>query len=419
MVSKMASNLRVDADRLWQSLMTMAEIGATSGGGVGRLALTDSDAAARDLFRRWCEDAGLTVSVDRLGNMFARRPGLEDDRPPVMVGSHLDSQPLGGKFDGAYGVLAGLEIVRTLNDAGVRTRAPIEVVNWTDEEGARFSAGMGPSGAFAGLLDVDTVRAMEDPTGRTVGEELERIGYAGPAPVGGRQLDSFFEAHIEQGPRLEDADLAAGIVTGAQAQRCFLVTVTGEEGHAGTVPMDRRRDALLGAARMIDALARLAFDFEPWPVITMAAMSVRPNARNTIAGEATFTIDSRHPDDATLEQIQAAMEGTCRRIAGDAGLAVEVALTSSRSAVTFDPDCVRLLHEVADRLAIPTMDLYSGAGHDACNLALMTPTVMVFVRCAGGISHNENESAEAPDLAAGADLLLHAILARARVAGTD
>ncbi len=414
----MASNLRVDSERLWQSLMTMAEIGATSGGGVGRLALTDSDRAARDLFAKWCEEAGCTVTVDALGNMFARRAGAQDDRPPVMVGSHLDSQPLGGKFDGAYGVLAGLEIVRTLNDAGIRTEAPIDVVNWTDEEGARFSAGMGASGAFCGLLDPATVLAMEDPTGRTVGEELVRIGYAGPTPIGGRPLDSFFEAHIEQGPLLEAADLAAGVVTGAQAQRCFQVTVTGEEGHAGTVPMDRRRDALLGAARMIDALARLAFDFEPWPVITVAAMTVRPNARNTIAGEVTFTIDSRHPDDDTLAQIHAAMEAACGKIAAAGGLEVAFEQTSGRTAVTFDPERVELLRQVAGELAIPTLDLYSGAGHDACNLAQVAPSAMVFVRCAGGISHNERESADAPDLAAGADLLLHAILARAGVVET-
>jgi N-carbamoyl-L-amino-acid hydrolase len=351
--------------------------------------------------------------------MFARRAGAQDDRPPVMVGSHLDSQPLGGKFDGAYGVLAGLEIVRTLNDAGIRTEAPIEVVNWTDEEGARFSAGMGASGAFCGLLNPATVLEMEDSTGRSVGEELVRIGYAGTAPIGGRPLDSFFEAHIEQGPLLEAADLAAGIVTGAQAQRCFQVTVTGEEGHAGTVPMDRRRDALLGAARMVDALARLAFDFEPWPVITVAAMAVRPNARNTIAGEVTFTIDSRHPHDDTLAQIDAAMEAACSRVAAAGGLEVAFEQTSGRTAVTFDPDRVELLRRVASELAIPTLDLYSGAGHDACNLAQVTPSAMVFVRCAGGISHNERESADAPDLAAGADLLLHAILARAGATGAD
>ena len=393
----------------------MAEIGATPGGGVDRLALTDTDKAARDLFIEWCEAAGCTISIDHLGNIFARRQG-KYDRPAVLVGSHLDSQPLGGKFDGAYGVLAGLEIVRSLNDAEITTQAPIEVVNWTDEEGVRFAAGMLASGAFAGLYDVDAVRDVADSSGRALGEELDRIGYAGTAPVGGRAIDSFFEAHIEQGPMLEDAERAVAVVTGAQAQRCFRVTVTGEEGHAGTVPMDKRRDALLGAARMVDALNRLAFDYQPQPVITVGAMHIRPNARNTIAGRATFTIDSRHPDEDTLAHIHSAIESSCRKIAGEAGLEVEIAQTSERPAITFDPDRVRLLRQVADRLAVPYLDLNSGAGHDACNLARMAPSAMVFVRCAGGISHNERESATAPDLAAGADLLLYAILARAGVA---
>lgn len=411
----MPDDLRVNSDRLWQSIMAMAEIGATPGGGVDRLALTDTDKAARDLFVEWCEAAGCTVTVDGLGNIFARRKG-KSDRPAVLVGSHLDSQPLGGKFDGAYGVLAGLEIVRTLNDADIATQAPIEVVNWTDEEGVRFAAGMLASGAFAGLCEVDAVRAVADATGLALGEELDRIGYAGAAPVGGREIDSFFEAHIEQGPMLENADRAVAVVTGAQAQRCFRVTVVGEEGHAGTVPMDGRRDALLGAARMVDALNRLAFEFEPRPVITVGAMHVRPNSRNTISGRTTLTIDSRHPSGSTLAQIHQKIETSCRRIAAEAGLEVEITQTSERPAITFDPDRAQLLREVADRLAIPYLDLYSGAGHDACNLAHVAPSAMVFVRCAGGISHNERESATAADLAAGADLSLYAILARAGVA---
>ncbi len=410
-------NVRANGARLWDSLMEMGRIGATPNGGVGRLALSDLDKQARDLLVRWCEAAGCAVRVDRVGNIFARRPGADDTRPPVMTGSHLDSQPLGGRFDGAYGVLAGLEAVRSLNDAGLRTRAPIDLVVWTDEEGARFRAGLMGSALFAGLHRLEEALANADTEGRTMGGELARIGYAGSEPVGGTAVDAFFEAHIEQGPVLEAEGKVIGVVLGAQGQRCFEVTVEGEEGHAGTLPMTRRRDALLGAARMIDALNRVAFRHDPPPVITVGVLRVRPGAPNTIPGRAVFTIDSRHPHDATLVAVEREMREECARVAAGAGLGATVERTSERASVAFHEDCVAAVRRAAEALALPHRDIFSGAGHDACNLALIAPTAMIFVPCEKGISHNEAENATPEDLAAGCDVLLQVLVERARVAG--
>ncbi len=406
------AEIRVDGARLWDSLMVLAEIGATPGGGSGRLALTDLDRQARDLFVRWCEAAGCAVRIDRMGNIFARRPGTDPALPPIVTGSHLDTQPLGGRFDGVYGVLAGLEVVRALNDAGAATRAPLDVVVWTDEEGARFKAGMMGSGVFAGLQDIEAALANPDGEGRTMGAELERIGYAGTEPVG-TPIDAFFEAHIEQGPLLEAEGKSVGVVLGAQGQRCFRVTVTGAEGHAGTLPMERRRDALLGAARMIDGLNAVAFRHQPHPVITVGRLEVRPNSPNTVPGQAVFTIDSRHPDDGTLATLAEDMCGLCARLAEDAGLDLAIEQTTERGAVAFDEGLVAGLRAAAEKLGLAQRDIYSGAGHDACNLAHVAPTAMIFVPCEGGISHNEAENAKPEDLAAGCDLLLQVMVARA------
>jgi N-carbamoyl-L-amino-acid hydrolase len=411
------AEIRIDGARLWDSLMAMGAIGATPNGGSGRLALTDLDREARDLFVSWCEAAGCALRVDRMGNIFARRPGSEPDRAPVMTGSHLDTQPLGGKFDGVYGVLAGLEVVRSLNDAGVRTRAPLDVVVWTDEEGARFKNGIMGSGVFAGLYGLEAALANSDADGRTMGAELERIGYAGTEPVGGLAVDAYFEAHIEQGPLLEAEGKTVGVVLGAQGQRCFRVTVTGAEGHAGTLPMDRRRDALLGAARMIDGINAIAFRHQPHPVITVGRLEVRPNSPNTVPGQAAFTIDSRHPDDDTVRAVAEDVQGLCARLAEDAGLGFVIEPTAERTAVAFDDELVARLRAAARRLGLAQRDIYSGAGHDACNLARIAPTAMIFVPCEGGISHNEAENAKPEDLAAGCDLLLQAMVERAGVAG--
>ncbi len=407
--------LRSNPDRLWASIMEIGEIGATPRGGVGRLALTELDRQARELFISWCEQANCEVRVDKIGNVIAKRAGEDVAAPPIMTGSHLDTQPLGGKFDGIYGVLAGLEVVRTLNDAGVETGAPIETVVWTDEEGVRFSGTLA-SGAFAGVYNLDEALAKTDRDGITFGKALKEIGFAGSAPVGGYELNAFFEAHIEQGPILEAEGKQVGVVLGAQGQKCFVVTVTGEEGHAGTLPMRMRHDAMVGAAKMVDAINGIAFKHQPNPVITVGYLSVRPNSRNTIPGQVTFTIDSRHPDDALLAQVEKEMRAACEEIASSQSLEVDFRLDSQRATVTFHDECVDLLRDTARRLGIDHMDIYSGAGHDACQLVRKAPTGMIFVPCEKGISHNELENAKADDLAAGCDVLLHAILARAGIA---
>lgn len=412
-----APTAAVNGERLWRSLMDMAEIGATPGGGVGRVALTDLDKAGRDLFAAWCRDAGLAVRIDRMGNMIGRRAGIDDTAPPVVTGSHLDSQPLGGKFDGAYGVMAGLEVVRTLNDAGITTRAPLEIVNWTDEEGVRFAAGVVASGVYAGRFRLDYGLNLPDREGSTtLGRELARIGYDGEAPCGGYPIAAFFEAHIEQGPVLEQAGAVIGAVLGAQGQRCYAVIVTGEEGHAGTLPMDLRRDAMVGAARMIDRLNRLAFEFDPRPVITTGHLQVRPNSRNTVPGQVVFSIDIRHPDDGVLVEICRRAQELCAEAAARDGLQVEIGETAGRESVDFDPDCIETVRLAAARLGLACRDVYSGAGHDACNIVRVAPTGMIFVPCKGGISHNEREAATPGDLAAGCQVLLEAMVARAGLA---
>jgi N-carbamoyl-L-amino-acid hydrolase len=405
-------SIRADQKRLWASLMEMGRIGATPGGGVGRIALTDLDKQARDLFVAWCEKAGCSVRIDRMGNIFARRAGTEATRPPVMTGSHLDTQPLGGKFDGIYGVLAGLEAVRAMNDAGVTTRAPIDVVVWTDEEGVRFS-GMLASGVFSGVYALEDALARTDSNGVTMAAALQSIGYAGSEPVGGNPPVAFFEAHIEQGPVLEAEGKTVGVVMGAQGQRCFHVTVTGEEGHAGTLPMILRRDALLGAARMVDAVNAIAFMHEPHPVITVGSMSVRPNSPNTIPGQTQFSIDSRHPDNGVLATVEKQMRDTCAAIAVKSNLQINFQLISERGSVSFDASCVQSVRNAAGRLSISHRDIYSGAGHDACNLALAAPTGMIFVPCERGISHNERENARPEDLADGCSVLIQVLMERA------
>ena len=405
--------IRADRDRLWTSLMEMGRIGATAGGGVGRIALTDLDRQARDLFVRWCEEAGCAVRIDRMGNIFARRPGGDATLAPVMTGSHLDTQPLGVKFDGIYGVLAGLEAVRAMNDAGVTTRAPIDVVVWTDEEGVRFS-GMLASGVFSGVYTLEEALARTDPDGVTMGAALEAIGYAGSEPIGGNPPRAFFEAHIEQGPILETEGKTVGVVMGAQGQRCFQVTVTGEEGHAGTLPMTLRRDALLGAARMVGAVNSVAFEHEPHPVITVGSFNPRPNSPNTISGQTRFSIDSRHPDNAVLATVEKQMHESCAAIAAQAKLEIGFERVSERASVSFDESCAGSIRQAAEQLSIPHRDMVSGAGHDACNLALAAPTGMIFVPCERGISHNEQENAKPEDLADGCSVLMHVLMERAR-----
>jgi beta-ureidopropionase / N-carbamoyl-L-amino-acid hydrolase len=411
-------NLGVNGERLWASLMELAQIGATAKGGVCRLAGSEEDRCARDLFVRWAKEAGCTVTVDRIGNIFARRSGRNPDLPPVMAGSHLDSQPTGGKFDGAYGVMAALEVVRTLNDLGYETEAPVEIAAWTNEEGSRFSPAMIGSGVFAGVFDLAYGLGRPDNvSGVSLGAELERIGYAGPASTGARPVAAYFEAHIEQGPILEAAALPIGVVTGAQGQRWYEVTVTGQEAHAGPTPMPRRKDALVGAARMIDAVNRIGHAHAPHACATVGFVQVSPNSRNTIPGRVFFTIDFRHPEDVVLTRMDRELREECGSIAGAIGLEAAVEEFWYFPPTPFDPALVGAVREAAEALQYPHQDIVSGAGHDAVYMARIAPTAMIFVPCKGGISHNEIEDAKPEDLTAGCAVLLNALLDRADARG--
>ena len=409
----MSKNLTIDSQRLWQSLMSMAGIGATPKGGCRRLALSDEDMAGRDLFVSWCREAGCNVSVDRLGNIFARRPGRNSELAPVSTGSHLDTQPHGGKFDGAYGVLAGLEVIRTLNDHGIETEAPLEVAVWTNEEGARFAPSMIASGVFAGSYDIDYALACADSDGRTMGQELERIGYAGDEPCGSRKFGAFFEAHIEQGPILEREHKVIGVVTGVQGLRWYDVTVTGQDAHSGSTPMPGRRNALVGAAEMVGAVDALAQECAPDAVATVGQLDVSPNSRNTIPGEVFFTVDIRHPSSEVLSRMDESLRQRLADIAGGLRLEIGVEQIAHTPPVVFHPDCVEAVQQASNALGYESRKILSGAGHDACHISKVAPTGMIFVPCAGGLSHNEEESAQASDLAAGCNVLLHAMLAKA------
>jgi beta-ureidopropionase / N-carbamoyl-L-amino-acid hydrolase len=406
--------LTCDRERLWASLMRMAEIGATPKGGVCRLTGTDADREARDLLSRWCEEAGCTIRIDRLGNMFARRPGRDPDRLPVALGSHLDSQPTGGKFDGALGVLAALEAVRTLNDRGIDTAAPISVVNWTNEEGSRFAPPMTASGAFAGVFATDFAESRADADGRTLGEELRRIGYAGPEAVGGQRLGAYLELHIEQGPVLEAEEKLVGVVAGGQAQRWYEATVTGQEAHAGPTPMDRRRDALVAAARMVDAVNAIGHEFQPGACATVGHLQVHPNSRNVVPGRVFFTVDFRHPDDAVLSEMDTALRQRAAQIAEAAGTELALDCIWHCPPTRFDAQCIEAVRGAARDLRLPAREMISGAGHDAIYVARVAPTAMIFVPCRDGISHNEAEYASPEACAAGCDVLLNAAL---RLAG--
>lgn len=405
----------INGERLWDSLMEMARIGATDKGGVNRLTGTDLDKQGRDLFRSWCEEAGCSVTVDALGNMFARRPGRNPDKPPVGLGSHLDSQPTGGKFDGALGVLAGLEVVRSLNDQGVETEAPIEVVNWTNEEGSRFSPPMMCSGAWAGVFTPEYAAGRADEDGKTLGDEIARIGYAGPEPVGRHALGWFLELHIEQGPVLEAEGIPIGIVTGGQAQRWYEATVTGQDAHAGPTPMSRRKDALVAAARMVETVNAIGHEFQPDACATVGYMRVHPNSRNVIPGEVFFSIDLRHPDDDTLTAMDQALKERCRSIAERADVSLELVDLWHCPPTVFDERCVAAVGEAAQEAGLPARKIISGAGHDAFYVSRAAPTAMIFVPCRDGISHNEIEYASPEACAAGAEVLRGAAL---RLAGS-
>lgn len=412
----LAPTPRIDAERLWKSLMDLAQVGATPKGGVRRIALTDQDRAGRDLVTQWFREAGLQVRVDEVGNVFARRPGTDPAARAVATGSHIDTQPSGGKFDGNFGVMAGLEVMRTLNDLGIATRAPLEVAFWTNEEGTRFTPVMMGSGAFAGVFTAESVRAQTDADGLSVGAELERIGYLGTRACGdvpGGMYAAYFESHIEQGPVLEAQGLPIGVVSGALGQQWYDVTVTGMDAHAGPTPMALRRDALLAASRMVDAVNRIALAEAPHGRGTVGHLQVLPNSRNVIPGQVAFTVDFRNLAQEGLNRMDADMRATFARLAQACQCTVEITQVVQYEPCLFDADCVASVRRAAQALGLPHMDVVSGAGHDAVYVNGVAPAGMIFVPCKDGISHNEIEDALPEHIAAGANVLLLAMLERA------
>ncbi|MBB1593881.1 Zn-dependent hydrolase [Achromobacter sp. UMC46] len=413
------ADLRVDGARLWQSLMDLARIGGTEKGGVCRLALTDLDRQGRDLFVNWAMEAGCDVRVDAIGNVFARRPGRDNTLPAVMTGSHIDTQPTGGKFDGNYGVLAGLEVLRTLNDAGVQTEAPLELAVWTNEEGSRFVPVMMGSGVYAGAFTLEHALSQQDRDGVSVRQALGDIGYDGAAAVPPAQpgdVGAYFEAHIEQGPVLEAADTVIGVVTAALGQRWYDVVLTGVEAHAGPTPMPLRRDALLAASELVLAVNQIALAHAPNARGTVGWMDVFPNSRNVIPGRVRMTVDLRAADDATLSAMDAALRAAVETAATARGVAAQVEQVVYFPPQPFAPALVQSVREGAKALSMSAMDVVSGAGHDAVYLARVAPAAMIFVPCKDGISHNEIEDARPEHLEAGCNVLLRAMLAQAGVA---
>ena len=406
-------NLRINGDRLWASLMDLAQIGATPKGGVCRLTLTDLDKQGRDLVTRWAREAGMTVTIDKIGNGFMRRPGRNNNLPPIMTGSHIDTQPTGGKFDGNYGVLAGIEVVRTLNDHGIETEAPIEVAFWTNEEGSRFVPVMMGSGVFAKAFTLEHAYAATDTEGKTVKGELERIGYIGDQEPGDHPIGAYFETHIEQGPVLEDNDKTIGVVSGVLGIRWFDCTVTGMEAHAGPTPMALRKDALLAATRIMQDVVAAAHRHPPHGRGTVGMVQVFPNSRNVIPGRIKFSIDLRNSTDTLVDAMAAEVKAFADQVAKEHGVQVHIEMVSSYPAQLFQPECVQAVGRAAAKLGYSHMPAVSGAGHDAVYMAKLAPSGMIFIPCKDGISHNEIEDAKPEHIEAGCNVLLHAMLERA------
>jgi N-carbamoyl-L-amino-acid hydrolase len=409
--------LAINGERLWNALMELARIGATPKGGVKRLALTDLDKQGRDLVVAWGKEAGLSITVDMIGNVFMRREGTNPALPPVVSGSHIDTQPTGGKFDGNYGVLAALEVVRTLNDQGIRTEAPIEVAFWTNEEGSRFVPVMMGSGVFCGAFSLAHAYAATDTEGKTVRDELQRIGYVGTQTPGDHPIGAYFEAHIEQGPVLEDAGKVIGVVPAVLGLSWYDCVVSGMEAHAGPTPMHLRRDALQVATRIMQEAVAIAHSHPPYGRGTVGMVQVHPNSRNVIPGQVKFSIDLRNVNDELLDRMHAEILAFVERTRRETGLGVTIERVSYIPPCPFHPDCVDAVRRATERLGYSTMDVVSGAGHDAIYAARLAPAGMIFVPCKDGISHNEIEDAQPDHLTAGCNVLLHAMLERAKRVG--
>jgi len=409
------SNLKINSDRLWDSLMQMAKIGPGVAGGNNRQTLTDDDATGRALFQQWCDEAGCTMGIDEMGTMFARREGTDPDALPVYVGSHLDTQPTGGKYDGVLGVLGGLEIVRQLNDLNIKTKHPIVVTNWTNEEGTRFAPAMVASGVFAGVHTLDWAYDREDAAGLKFGDELKRIGYCGEEKVGARKMHAFFELHIEQGPILEKEGKDVGVVTHGQGLNWLQVTLTGRESHTGSTPMPMRVNAGLGMARITELVNEIALSHAPNAVGAVGHCDVYPNSRNIIPGKVVFTIDFRSPQKEVIVEMERQLREGAKTIVDDIGLGMEMEQVSGFDPVEFDEGCVSAVRRAAERLGFSHRDLISGAGHDACWINSVAPTAMVMCPCVDGLSHNEAEEISPEWASAGVNVLFHAVVETAEI----
>lgn len=414
-MEKSVHDPRIDGTRLWASLMEMARIGATSAGGCNRQALTDEDKRGRDLFLNWCRDIGCDIRIDRMGNIFVRREGSDSDRPPVLTGSHLDTQPTGGKFDGVYGVLAGLEVLRTLNDQGIKTRAPLELVVWTNEEGARFSPAMIGSGVWAGEFTLEYGHGRADKEGNTIGGELERIGYLGEEEATPKPVTAAFEAHIEQGPILEKYDQVIGVVTGVQGIRWYDVTFHGTPCHAGPTPMADRRDPVQALAWLCERLYGEIRAYSDDARMTCGDLRAEPGSRNTVPEKVVLALDLRHPQPEDLEHLHRSLYRLAQQVEEATAVTIDVREEWHSPPVHFDEQCIEAVSSAAQKLGYSHRKMVSGAGHDSVYVSRVAPVSMIFVPCAGGLSHNEAESAEPSHLEAGCNVLLHAILERAGV----
>ena len=408
-------NLTINGERLWETLMDMAKIGPGIAGGNNRQTLTDEDAEGRALFQSWCTAAGMTMGVDQMGNMFARREGTDPDAAPVYVGSHLDTQPTGGKYDGVLGVLGGLEVIRTLNDLGIKTRHPIVVVNWTNEEGTRFAPAMLASGVFAGRHTQDWAYARVDAQGKRFGDELERIGWKGSEPVGNRPMKAFFELHIEQGPILEAEGVEIGVVTHGQGLRWVECTITGVESHTGSTPMAMRRNAGRGLALLTELVHEIAMKNQPGAVGAIGHVDVYPNSRNIIPGKVVCTVDFRSHILDKLNGMVAELMDRAPAICAGIGVEFSAQIVGQFDPPAFDEGCVQAIRDAAVRLGYSHMDIVSGAGHDACWINDVAPTAMVMCPCVGGLSHNEAEEISPAWAAAGTNVLFHAVVATAEI----
>lgn len=411
----LTGNMKINSGRLWDSLMDMAKIGPGVAGGCNRQTLTDFDKEGRALFMRWIEEAGMTLGVDTMGTMFATRPGTDPKALPVYMGSHLDTQPTGGKFDGVLGVLGALEVIRTINDLNIRTKHPIVVTNWTNEEGARFAPPMLASGVFAGVHTQDYAYGRTDLEGKLFGDELKRIGWVGDEKVGARKMHAMFELHIEQGPILEAEHKDIGVVTHGQGLWWLEITLTGKEAHTGSTPMHMRVNAGLGMARITERVHQIAMSHLPHAVGAVGQVKVFPNSRNVIPGKVIFTVDVRSPDQVKLDTMRAEVERAAHAVAKELGLGCSIEAVGHFDPVTFDPKLVKVVRGAAERLGYSHMDIISGAGHDACWVNRVAPTVMIMTPCVDGLSHNEAEDISPEWAAAGTDVLLHAVLEAAEI----